>query len=70
MIVYLFYIWVSGTLFSVGVFSHVLKFDDAIIGVISCTSKILSGFIYAFAVTTWQIYLGELKLFQFTLVIF
>ncbi|CAG4945130.1 unnamed protein product [Colias eurytheme] len=49
-----------GTLFSVGVFSHVLKFDDAIIGVISCTSKILSGFMYAFATKTWHIYIAPL----------
>lgn len=49
-----------GTLFSVGVFSHLLKFDDAIIGVISCTSKILSGFMYAFATKTWQIYIAPL----------
>lgn len=49
-----------GTLFSVGIFSQVLKYDDAIIGVISCTSKILSGFMYAFAVTTWQIYIAPI----------
>ncbi|XP_073952263.1 probable peptidoglycan muropeptide transporter SLC46 [Choristoneura fumiferana] len=49
-----------GTLFSVGVFSHLLKFDDAIIGVISCTSKILSGFMYAFATKTWHIYIAPL----------
>ncbi|CAG5046466.1 unnamed protein product [Parnassius apollo] len=49
-----------GTLFSVGVFSHILKYDDAIIGVISCTSKILSGFMYAFASKTWHIYLAPL----------
>lgn len=47
-----------GTSFSVGVFSHLLKMDDALIGIISTMSKILSGFIFAFAVTTWQIYLG------------
>ncbi|XP_045449252.1 solute carrier family 46 member 3-like [Melitaea cinxia] len=49
-----------GTLFSVGVFSHLLKFDDAIIGVISCMSKILSGFMYAFSTKTWQIYIAPL----------
>ncbi|CAB3250819.1 unnamed protein product [Arctia plantaginis] len=49
-----------GTLFSVGVFSHLLKFDDAIIGVISCTSKILSGFMYAFSTKTWHIYIAPL----------
>ncbi|KAI5644517.1 major facilitator superfamily domain-containing protein [Phthorimaea operculella] len=49
-----------GTLFSVGVFSHLMKFDDAIIGVISCMSKILSGFMYAFSTQTWQIYIAPL----------
>lgn len=44
---------------SVGVLSHILKFDDAMIGVLSCTSKILSSFVYAFATTTWAIYLGN-----------
>ncbi|XP_026472113.1 proton-coupled folate transporter-like [Ctenocephalides felis] len=49
-----------GTLFSVGVFSHILKIDDALIGVMSTMSKILSGFLYAFAVTKWQIYLAPI----------
>lgn len=48
-----------GTMVSVGLFSHVLKIDDAMIGVLSCISKILSSFVYAFATTTWAIYLGE-----------
>lgn len=48
----------SGTLFSVGVFSQMMKIDDAIIGIMSSMSKILSSFVYAFAVTKWQIYLG------------
>lgn len=50
---------ILGTLFSVGIFSHILKMDDAIIGVISSVSKILSSFVYAFAVTNWQVYLGS-----------
>ncbi|XP_075230658.1 putative peptidoglycan muropeptide transporter SLC46 isoform X2 [Lycorma delicatula] len=49
-----------GTLFSVGVFSHMLKIDDALIGVMSCMSKIMAGFVYAFATTTWMIYLAPL----------
>nr|XP_029712975.1 solute carrier family 46 member 3-like [Aedes albopictus]XP_029712976.1 solute carrier family 46 member 3-like [Aedes albopictus]XP_029712977.1 solute carrier family 46 member 3-like [Aedes albopictus]XP_029712978.1 solute carrier family 46 member 3-like [Aedes albopictus] len=49
-----------GTIFSVGVFSHLLKIDDALIGVMSCMSKILSSFVYAFAATTWQLYLGPI----------
>lgn len=49
-----------GTLFSVGVLSHMLKIDDALIGVLSSMSKILSSFVYAFAVTNWQIYLAPI----------
>lgn len=43
-----------------GVFSHLLKFDDAVIGMISCTSKILAGFMYAFSTKTWHIYIAPL----------
>ncbi|XP_054280936.1 solute carrier family 46 member 3 [Macrosteles quadrilineatus] len=49
-----------GTLVSVGVFSHMLKIDDALIGVMSCMSKILAGFVYAYATTDFQIYLAPL----------
>ncbi|XP_070490268.1 lysosomal proton-coupled steroid conjugate and bile acid symporter SLC46A3-like [Chironomus tepperi] len=49
-----------GTLFSVGVFSHLLQIDDAIIGVLSSMSKIISSFVYAFASTTWQLYLAPI----------
>ncbi|XP_023720850.1 proton-coupled folate transporter isoform X2 [Cryptotermes secundus] len=49
-----------GTMVSVCVFSHVLKIDDALIGVMSCTSKILASFVYAFSTTDWQIYLAPL----------
>lgn len=47
-----------GTSFSIGVFSNLLKIDDALIGVLSSMSKILSGFVYAFAVKTWHVYFG------------
>lgn len=50
----------AGTLFSVGVFSHYLQIDDAIIGVFSSMSKIISSFVYAFAANTWQLYLGPI----------
>ncbi|KAL5285026.1 hypothetical protein ACFFRR_007014 [Megaselia abdita] len=49
-----------GTLFSVGVFSHKLKIDDALIGVLSSMSKILSSFVYAFAYLPIHMYLGAL----------
>lgn len=49
-----------GTMFSVGVFSHVLQIDDALIGVMSCMSKILAGFVYAFATTDFVFYLAPL----------
>jgi hypothetical protein len=51
--------YIPGTMVSVCVFSHVLKMDDALIGAMSCVSKILSSFVYAFSTTQWQIYLGK-----------
>lgn len=49
-----------GTTISVGLFSHVLKIDDAVVGIMSCMSKILSSFVYAFATTNTMIYLAPL----------
>ncbi|XP_049772476.1 solute carrier family 46 member 3-like [Schistocerca cancellata] len=49
-----------GTMVSVGVFSHVMKMDDALVGVLSCTSKIISSFVYAFSYTTWMIYMAPI----------
>lgn len=43
-----------------GVFSHLLNIHDALIGVMSSMSKILSSFVYAFATTTWQLYIGPI----------
>jgi MFS transporter, PCFT/HCP family, solute carrier family 46, member 3 len=57
---YAMIIGLIGTLVSIGLFSHVLKFDDAIIGVLSSMSKVISSFVYAFAVTTWQFYIGPI----------
>ncbi|XP_048513427.1 proton-coupled folate transporter-like [Athalia rosae] len=50
----------AGTMVSVGVFSHLLKIDDALVGVMSCISKILACLVYAFASTDWAIYLAPL----------
>lgn len=49
-----------GTALSVGLFSHLLKIDDAIIGLMSSASKILSSFVYAFATVAWVFYLGPI----------
>ncbi|CAG9822653.1 unnamed protein product [Phaedon cochleariae] len=49
-----------GTTLSVGVFSHLLKIDDAIIGIYSSMSKILSSFVYGFATTSLVFYLGAI----------
>ncbi|KAF5270431.1 hypothetical protein FQR65_LT05619 [Abscondita terminalis] len=49
-----------GTSVSVGLFSHFLKIDDAIIGVMSSASKILSSFVYTFATVAWVFYLGPI----------
>lgn len=53
---------VSGTIFSVGLFSHKLEIDDALIGVMSCISKILAGIVYAFATTDFMFYMGKLSI--------
>lgn len=49
-----------GTMLSVGVLSHWLRVDDALIGVLSCMSKILSSFVYAYAETTFALYMAPL----------
>lgn len=53
------FIFVKGTAVSVGLFSHILKIDDAIIGVLSSASKIISSFVYTFATVAWVFYLGK-----------
>ncbi|KAG6465758.1 hypothetical protein O3G_MSEX015371, partial [Manduca sexta] len=49
-----------GTLFSISIFSDFMKLDDTVVGIISCTSKILASFIFAFASTTTEIYIAPL----------
>ncbi|XP_030378702.1 proton-coupled folate transporter [Scaptodrosophila lebanonensis] len=49
-----------GVIFCVGILSHKLGIDDALVGVLSSTSKILSSFVYAFATLPWHMYLGGL----------
>ncbi|XP_011300353.1 solute carrier family 46 member 3-like [Fopius arisanus] len=45
---------------SVGFFSHFLKIDDALVGVMSCMSKILASLVYSFATEDWMMYLAPL----------
>ncbi|XP_050342626.1 proton-coupled folate transporter-like [Nymphalis io] len=49
-----------GTLFSISIFSDFMKLDDTVVGIISCTSKILASLIFAFASTTTEIYIAPL----------
>ncbi|XP_050450939.1 uncharacterized protein LOC126851237 [Cataglyphis hispanica] len=49
-----------GTAISVGIFSHILKIDDAIVGIMSCMSKILASFVYAFATSAWMVYVAAI----------
>ncbi|CAK1603871.1 unnamed protein product [Parnassius mnemosyne] len=49
-----------GTLFSISLFSNHLKLDDTLLGIISCTSKIVASFAYAFARNNTEIYLAPL----------
>lgn len=53
------YFFTIGTIFSLVFFSKFLKLDDTVLGAISSISKILSGFIYAYAPTPTIFYLGE-----------
>ncbi|VVC29234.1 Hypothetical protein CINCED_3A024610 [Cinara cedri] len=55
---FLFVINIVGVGFAIGVLSHTFKVDDAIIGVISCSSKVLAGFAFAFAPTPFFFYMG------------
>ncbi|XP_066142939.1 lysosomal proton-coupled steroid conjugate and bile acid symporter SLC46A3-like [Euwallacea fornicatus] len=47
-----------GTMFSLSIFSQHLKLDDSLLGIISCSTKILSAGIYAFATGSIIFYLG------------
>lgn len=47
-------------MFSMAVFSQRLKLDDSIVAFISSISKILSCLVYAFAQTSWHLYLGPI----------
>ncbi|KAF2884242.1 hypothetical protein ILUMI_21934, partial [Ignelater luminosus] len=55
---YTFILHMIGTLFSLAFFSKFLKMDDALLGVISSSSKVLSCFVYAFAPTSTIFYIG------------
>lgn len=50
----------TGTFFSISLFSNYLKLDDTMLGIISCSSKIVAAFAYAFARNNLEIYIGEM----------
>lgn len=54
-----------GVALAIGVLSHVFKIDDAIIGIIACASKVLSGIVFAFAPTKEVFYFGKRGLYCF-----
>ncbi|CAH0699715.1 unnamed protein product [Spodoptera exigua] len=49
-----------GTLFSISVFSKKLKADDAVLGIISTSSKICGALVFAFARNDYEAYLSPL----------
>ncbi|CAH0627266.1 unnamed protein product [Chrysodeixis includens] len=49
-----------GTLFSISVFSRKLKADDAVLGMISTTSKVAGALVLAFARNGYEVYLSPL----------
>jgi len=52
-----------GVGFSIGVLSHLLKLDDALIGVIACLSKVFAGLVFAFAPSELYFYIGKHELY-------
>lgn len=51
--------YVPGVGFTVGILSHLLKIDDALIGAFACLSKVLSGIVFAFAPSEFFFYIGK-----------
>ncbi|CAH0727981.1 unnamed protein product, partial [Brenthis ino] len=49
-----------GTAFSISLFSNYLKLDDTLLAIISCMSKIIGAFAYAFARNNLEIYIAPL----------
>ncbi|XP_063905080.1 probable peptidoglycan muropeptide transporter SLC46 [Zophobas morio] len=49
-----------GTLFSLILFSKILKIDDAALGFLSSASRIVASVVYAFAPNAWVFYAGAL----------
>ncbi|XP_053602861.1 proton-coupled folate transporter-like [Plodia interpunctella] len=49
-----------GTMFSISLFSNYMKLDDTLLGIISCVSKIMASFAYAFARNDLEIYMAPL----------
>ncbi|XP_050422969.1 proton-coupled folate transporter-like [Adelges cooleyi] len=51
---------IAGVGIALGIFSQLFKMDDSLIGIIAVTSKVVSGFVYAFASTELMFYIGSL----------
>lgn len=55
--------FILGVGFSIGVLSHLLKLDDALIGVIACFSKVFAGLVFALAPSEFYFYVGKHELY-------
>lgn len=42
-------------------FSKYMQLDDTLLGIISCTSKVIAAFMYAFARNDLEIYIGKMR---------
>uniref|UniRef100_A0AAR5Q7W0 Major facilitator superfamily (MFS) profile domain-containing protein n=2 Tax=Dendroctonus ponderosae TaxID=77166 RepID=A0AAR5Q7W0_DENPD len=51
---------ILGTMFSLSFFTQFLKLDDSILGIISCSTKIMASGVYAFASSPIYFYLGPI----------
>lgn len=50
---------ISGTMFCITVFSKKMGVDDAVLGIISTTSKIAGSLVLAFARNNVEVYMGN-----------
>jgi hypothetical protein len=51
--------WFAGSVIAMSLFSHKMKLADAIVGLMSCVSQVLSSTFYTFANSTLGMYIGR-----------
>ena len=49
---------------SAGLFSYLLKVDDAMIGLIACVSQLAGSLVYGLSTEGWMLYIGKFPSFE------